>query len=232
MEVIVETRVLELEGLSVEAEGHCLLRDVSLTLEHGELLALTGPSGCGKTTLLRSVAGIIDPAAGQVTLLGLPAGDHGWPAYRRRVIYVSQRPVMFEASVRENLARPFGYSSSAGVVFPEQRAAKLLELLGVGGERMDQQARSLSVGQQLRVSFVRALLLDPVVLLLDEPASALDEVSAGMLREQLAFEVEARGLSALLVTHDRSEASQWCHRRVDLREYACIEFDDEEGADG
>lgn len=224
-----ETRVLELQGVSVEAEGHCLLRDVSLTLERGELLALTGPSGCGKTTLLRSVAGIIDPAGGRVTFLGLSPGEHGWPAYRRRVVYVSQRPVMLETSIRENLARPFGYRSAAGVSFPRQRAEELLESIGVGGERMDQQARSLSVGQQLRVSFVRALLLDPAVLLLDEPASALDEESAGRLREQLEREVTTRGLSALLVTHDRSEASSWCHRHLDLKAYSCI---DPEGADG
>jgi putative ABC transport system ATP-binding protein len=228
MEAGVESKVLELQELSVEAEGHCLLRGVSLSLERGELLALTGPSGCGKTTLLRSVAGIIDPAGGEVTFLGLPPGDHGWPVYRRRVAYVSQRPVMFEETIRENLARPFGYRSAAGVSFPQRRAEDLLEAIGVGGVRMDQQARSLSVGQQLRVSFVRSLLLDPAVLLLDEPASALDEESAGRLRELLDQEVGTRGLSALLVTHDRSEASSWCHRRLDLRAFSCIELDPEE----
>ena len=227
-----ETRVLELDQLSVEAEGHCLLRDVSLSLEQGELVALTGPSGCGKTTLLRSVAGIINPAGGRVTFLGLSPREHGWPAYRRRVVYLSQSPVMLEATVRENLARPFLYRSAAGLDFPEQRAGILLDRLGLSGARLDQQARSLSVGQQLRVSFARALLLDPAVLLMDEPASALDEESAGRLREQLEREVVARGLSAFLVTHDRSEASQWCHRQFDLRAYSCTELRDPEETDG
>jgi len=218
--------LLELERLSVEAEGqHPLLRGVSLSLGKGELLALTGPSGCGKTTLLRSVAGIIDPAAGQVTFLGRTPAEHGWPAYRRRVVFVSQQPVMLENTVRENLARPFRYRSAAGASFPEQLARELLDRLGVGGERLDQQARSLSVGQQLRVGFIRALLLEPAVLLLDEPASALDEESAGRLRQQLEREAEERDLAALLVTHDRSEASGWCHRKFDLRAFACSELE-------
>ncbi len=135
-----ESKVLELQEVSVEAEGHCLLRGVSLSLERGELLALTGPSGCGKTTLLRSVAGIIDPAGGEVTFLGLPPGDHGWPVYRRRVAYVSQRPVMFEETIRENLARPFGYRSAAGVSFSGLRAGLLggrcLGDMDQGGDRI------------------------------------------------------------------------------------------------
>jgi len=212
-----ETAILELDRLAVEAEGeHLLLRDFTMTLGRGELVALTGPSGCGKTTLLRSVAGLIDPAGGAVTFLGKSPAEHGWPAFRRRVVFVAQSPVMLEATVRENLARPFRYRSSDGATFDENRAAGLLDALGVGAVRLDQQARSLSVGQQLRVSFIRALLLEPDVLLLDEPASALDEESAAHLGAQLKKETESRGLSALLVTHDRSEASQWCHRRIDL----------------
>lgn len=215
-----ETKLLELRELSVKSEGTLLLRGLSLVLGEGELVALTGPSGCGKTTLLRSVAGLIDPAAGDVSFRGRCPRDHGWPAYRRQVVFVSQSPVMLEATVRENLARPFSYRSASARGFPEDRAGDLLDELGVGRERLGQQARSLSVGQQLRVGFIRALLLEPAVLLLDEPASALDEESAGLLRDRLGGEVASRGLSALLVTHDRSEASQWCHRRFDLRPFA------------
>jgi len=216
----VETKLLKLHELSVKSEEALLLRGVSLTLDEGELVALTGPSGCGKTTLLRTVAGLIDPAAGRVSFRGRHPRDHGWPVFRRQVTFVSQSPVMLEATVQENLARPFTYRSTAHGRFPEQRAGQLLDELGLGRERLDQQARSLSVGQQLRVSFIRAVLLEPAVLLLDEPASALDEESAGLLRRSLEREVASRGLSSLLVTHDRSEASQWCHRRFDLRSFA------------
>ena len=104
--------VLRLHRFGVAAGQRLLLEGIDLELHRGELLALRGPSGCGKTTLLRAVAGLIDPAAGEVELSGVCPAELRWPCYRRRNVLVDQQPVLFPGSVRENLARPFRYGTA------------------------------------------------------------------------------------------------------------------------
>lgn len=178
-------------------------------------VALIGPSGCGKTTLLRAVAGLIDPAAGAVKLRGESPATVGWPEFRRQVAYVAQQPVLFDATVAANLARPFRYRSVAGE-FTRERAAALLERLGL--DCLEENAWELSVGQQQRVCLARALLVQPAVLLLDEPAAALDETAAAKM-EKLLLEQADAGLGVLLVTHNRQQAGRWCERQLDLTEH-------------
>ena len=210
--------MLHLTDIAVEAGGKALLAGLGIDLAPGDLLALRGPSGCGKTTLLRAINGLSDALAGTVRLDGEAPADIGWPVFRRRVILVEQRAVLLEGSVRTNLERPFGYHS-AGDGFPHERSLELLQRLGLTGDHLNQEARSLSEGEQQRVSLVRALLLDPSVLLLDEPTSALDESTVTRVEALIRDEAERRGLSALIVTHDRIQAERWCHRTIDLLPY-------------
>ncbi len=207
--------VLELRDIVVAAGGTPLLVDVSLSLRPGESVGLRGPSGCGKTTLLRAVAGIEDPAAGEVLLDGRPPEAHGWTAFRRDVVLTAQTAAMLPGTVRANLARPFEYSVTKAS-FPAERAAALLEELDVGGRRLDQDATTLSVGQLQRVALARALLIGPRVLLLDEPTSALDDESATMV-ERVLREERRRGLALMIVTHDASQAARITDRVLDLR---------------
>jgi len=221
---IVANSLLELTGFAVASGGVPLLSGIRLAVAPGEMVALVGPSGCGKTTLLRAMAGLIDPVDGEVTLQGRHPEELGWPVFRRHVSLVSQRPVLFEASVRENLARPFRYRT-AQEPFPEERAATLLDHVGVGSERLEQAARSLSEGQQQRVSVVRALLATPLVFLLDEPTSALDENAVAGIEDVLRSELKASrrdGVcpAAVIVTHDRGQADRWCDRVYDLGPHA------------
>lgn len=207
--------LLCLHGLTVASNGVRLLERLDLTVEAGEVVGLTGRSGCGKTTLLRAVAGLIDPVEGEVKLDGRRAEDLGWPAYRRRVVLVDQRPVLLDATVRANLDRPFRYNV-AETGFPAERAAELLDRLELGSHRMLQDARSLSVGQQQRVCLIRALLVEPAVLLLDEPTSALDQESLSAVESLIREQAHGRGLACLIVTHDIVQIERWCDRRVDL----------------
>lgn len=201
-------------------DGQVLLRGVNFTLKAGQRMAVAGPSGCGKTMLLRSVAGLIDLAGGRVMLKGRSAAEVGWPAFRRQVVLVDQRPVLLDATVRANLELPFRYRvTQMGVGaqrFDETEAVSLLERLHVEPHRLDQAAPSLSVGQQQRICLVRAMLLRPAVLLLDEPTSALDEPSRDAVEALVAERSQRHGMAALIVTHDSAQAERWCHTRLVL----------------
>jgi ABC-type iron transport system FetAB ATPase subunit len=209
--------VLELRDVIVSAGDAPLLVDVSLRLRAGEGVALRGPSGCGKTTLLRAVAGLDDAAAGEVLLDGRTPDSHGWSSFRRAVVLVAQTAPMLPGTVRENLARPFAYRS-APEPFPAERARELLDRVSVGAQRLDQDADTLSVGQRQRVALLRAVLVEPRVLLLDEPTSALDADAAREVEELIAGE-RARGAAVLTVTHDPAQAARLADRVFDLAEH-------------
>lgn len=211
--------MLEIRDFVVSAGGQVLFRDLSLTLESGSRVALCGPSGSGKSTLLRAVAGLIDPESGTLLFRGDVPDDIGWPSYRRQVVLVDQRPVLLAGTVEENLRLPFEYGTAEDADFPESDALSLLKSFGVSPDRFDQEARSLSQGQQQRVCLVRAFLLKPAVLLLDEPTSALDPEAVRSVEKALVAETERRDLAALVVTHDPDQAERLCHRTVDLKDY-------------
>ena len=212
--------LLDIQGLSVRAGSEPLLEDVSFHVEPGQRLAVVGPSGCGKTTLLRAVAGLIDPAAGSIQLQGQSPEQIGWPAYRRRVVLVAQKPVLPDVSVAEALRQPFRYAAAEGAEFPQDHARQWLERLRVDPGRWEQPARSLSVGQQQRVCLVRALLVEPAVVLLDEPTSALDEQAMQAVEELLNDQAEQNDLAVVVVSHSRAQAQRMCSQTVDLAEHA------------
>ena len=208
--------LLELRDLSITAAGTPLHSQISLTVLPGELVAVTGPSGAGKTTLLRTVCGLQDPAAGTVLLEGENGDAWGWPVFRRKVVLASQKPALFALTVEDNLRRPFLYKAAQLTPFPASAARRLLDELGVGDSCWEQDAQTLSVGQQQRVSLIRALLLEPPVLCLDEPTSALDPDSALRVQSLISRLAAERGLAVLIVTHSPEQAENWCTRRLAL----------------
>lgn len=177
--------------------------DVSLAVRAGEIVALLGPSGCGKTTLLRVVAGFVRQSAGSVRIDGQPI-DH-LPANLRNVGIVFQSYALFpHMTVAHNVA--YGLEAR-GVARANVRRTvdSFLEVVRLTGLR-DRMPRQLSGGQQQRVAVARALAVEPSVLLLDEPFSALDKG----LRLDMQIEIKRLqrqfGLTAILVTHDQDEA--------------------------
>lgn len=209
---------LVVTGLAARASEVPLLENVSLTVDRARLVGLTGPSGCGKTTLLRTIAGLTDAPAGLVQIDNTPPADIGWPAFRRRVVLVDQQPVLFDGTVQENLARPFTYRTARGP-FPLEHAKDLLERAGLGAHRLTQAAPSLSVGQQQRACLVRALLIEPDFLLLDEPTAALDAENVSIIEQLIRDEATQHNIGVLIVTHDHAQVARWCDEHIDLSAY-------------
>ena len=179
------------------------LDNFSLEIGPGELVALLGPSGCGKTTALRALAGLERLDAGRILLDGHDIAHV--PANRRDMGMVFQAYSLFpHMTARENVA--FGLRLR-GVGGAERRrvADRHLELVHLGG-RADRYPHQLSGGQQQRVALARALAIQPRVLLLDEPLSALDAKVRAQLRDEIRrIQVEV-GITTLFVTHDQDEA--------------------------
>ncbi len=200
--------LLSVEGLWVQRAGppeatpQVLLKALSFSLRSAERVAVTGPSGSGKTTLLRTLAGLTDAPQGQILFRGQPLLQTDITQHRSAVMYVGQKPALIEGSVRMNLSRPFQYLVRKGRSFSQEKAIELLNALALPEDVLERDRRALSVGEQQRVALVRALLLEPAVLLLDEPTSALDEEN----RDRVWALLRAREpLAALIVTHANTD---------------------------
>ena len=199
---------VEIDGLDVRRGGRPVLRGLSAKLEAGRVTGLLGPSGCGKTTLIRSIVGVQNVAAGEVRVLGEAAGS---PPLRRRVAYVTQAPSVYaDLTVLENLTY---FGSVLGV--PHDRVGEALAAVDLvdSGDRI---VGTLSGGQRSRVSLACALLGRPEVLVLDEPTVGLDPVLRRDLWD-LFRRLAAEGRTVFVSSHVMDEASR-CDRLLLLRE--------------
>ena len=202
---------VELHNITKRFDRTLAASDVSLQINAGEFITLLGPSGCGKTTLLRIIAGFEKPDSGRVILCGEDVT--GFPPYRRNVTTVFQQYALFpHMSVFNNIA--FGLERRRlERKTIRQRVAEALEMVRLSGLE-ERQPHEISGGQQQRVALARALVLEPKVLLLDEPLAALDL----KLRKQMQYELKSLqrrlGISFVFVTHDQEEALTMSDRVV------------------
>jgi putative spermidine/putrescine transport system ATP-binding protein len=194
---------VRLEDLRRSYGGVPALDGLTLTLAPGEMVALLGPSGCGKTTAMRLVAGLEEANSGRVMFGGKDVT--GLPANKRDVGMVFQAYSLFpHMTAQQNVA--FGLSlHKVSADDRKRRAGEMLELVGLSAYA-DRYAHQLSGGQQQRVALARALAIQPTVLLLDEPLSALDAKVRSRLRDEIRRVQLEVGTTTLFVTHDQEEA--------------------------
>jgi len=194
---------LSIDSITAHYGNTPVLQDLSLSIAAGELVSLLGSSGCGKTTTLRLVAGFLQPTSGTVRL-----GDRDLtklPAHARNIGLVFQNYALFpHLTVLENVA--FGLKQR-GMAMPERskKAAAMLERVGLSG-LMDRLPSALSGGQKQRVALARALVIEPPLLMFDEPLSNLDAKLRIDMRVEIRQLQRANGTTSLYVTHDQEEA--------------------------
>ena len=210
--------MLELNEVSKSFGPTRALRSVSLEVPPGRTLALIGPSGCGKSTVLRLMIALISPDEGAVRFESRRLGPDNALEMRRRMGYVIQDGGLFpHLTARGNLAlqaRYLGWTDGA----IGERIDRLVEITRFPAAGLERYPAQLSGGQRQRVSLMRALMLDPDVLLLDEPLGALDPIIRSDLQRDLKAIFRDLGKTVVLVTHDLAEAVYLGHRIVLMHE--------------
>lgn len=198
---------LDVNALTVHLGERKVLDQLSLQIKAGTFTAILGPSGCGKTTLLRAIAGLVRPSSGAIRFGKqlVSISSLVLPPHKRKIGYLPQEAALFpHLTVFENIA----YALEREKFTKDQKRKivhEMLELIGLVGYG-DRMPSELSGGQQTRVALARALALEPKVVLLDEPFSALDATLRSELREEVTSLLKKRGATTLMVTHDREEA--------------------------
>jgi osmoprotectant transport system ATP-binding protein len=199
--------VIELAGVTKRFGSTLAVDDVSLTVPRGTTHVLLGSSGCGKSTILRLILGLVEPDAGHVAVDGVPVVRQTRASVVARIGYVVQTGGLFpHLSAARNVTLP----AEARGVAPERirvRLGELADMVGFDAATLARHPGELSGGQRQRVSLMRALMLDPPLLLLDEPLGALDPIVRADLQGQLRRIFSGLAKTVLMVTHDVAEAA-------------------------
>lgn len=213
----------ELQKVTKDYEGRRVLDIEHLAVEGRCVTALQGPNGAGKTTLLRVLGFLMAPDAGRLLFGGkeVQSATNHLTALRRRVTLVAQDSYLFSASVEKNVA----YGLALRKASRDQRAqavSRALDMVGLAGfER--RRARRLSRGEAQRIAMARALALEPEVLLLDEPSTALDRDQLPAM-ERVIADLPAAGCAVILVTHDQAQAGRLAQRVINLDRGRVVDY--------
>jgi len=202
--------LVEIHDLSVRRGKVVALQLDRLQIREGEVLAIVGPNGAGKSTLLLALARLLKLEAGDILFNGQPVRSEPDKVYRRRIALVMQDPLLFDTSVFDNVAAGLRFRGVSKAEI-RRRVPLWLERLGVA-HLTGRRAGQLSGGEAQRVSLARAMVLEPQLLLLDEPFSALDPPTCGRLLDDLGALLKNTATTTIFVTHDLFEAEQLATR--------------------
>lgn len=191
------SRIIQIEGLTKSFGNHQALKGIDLNVQHGESIAIFGPNGAGKTTLIRILATVINPSSGKVTVDGLNLKDNAEEVRRKIGVVTHQTFLYRNLTAYENLEF---YSRLFDVPRHKERIREVVDMMGMT-PRLHDRIGTFSRGMQQRLSIARSLLHKPVIMLLDEPETGLDQQAISLLWEILKTEREGK-LSVILTTHN------------------------------
>lgn len=202
--------MIQIRDLLIQRNGNTALRVDFLDIQRGETLTVVGPNGAGKSTLLLALANLIKPVSGEIIYDGKSLQQWDELEYRRRISFVFQSPLLMDMTVEQNVALGLKFR---GTPKEETHARVKRWMKHLGVENLSKRrAGQLSGGEAQRVSLARAFVLEPELLLLDEPFSALDPPTRSKLLEDLSTLLKENHRTAVFVTHNLNEATKLSHR--------------------
>ncbi|WP_208677912.1 ABC transporter ATP-binding protein [Synechococcus elongatus] len=210
--------LLVVENLGRRLQQDWIWQNIQLRLDAGDRLAIMGPSGVGKSLLLRAIAGLDPIQAGHIHFLGKSLSDWSMPRYRSQVLYLHQRPALWEGSVEANLQQVFLLHQHRRRGYQRQRILQYLRLLNRDETFLDRPSSMLSGGERQITAFLRGLQLDPMILLLDEPTASLDPESTASLETLVQnWQADNPQRAYLWVSHDAEQRQRMTQRAFQLR---------------
>lgn len=203
-------------GLGRQVEGRWLWRGLIFDLAAGDCVGLVAPSGAGKTVLLRSLVWLDPLQQGEVWFEGRSLTDWALPVYRTQVMYLPQRPAVIEGSVADNLQQPFTLAQHRHRRYQAERILSWLDDLGRGPDFLTLKSAQLSGGELQLLALLRALQLDPKILLLDEPTASLDPATTAQVEALLGQWLQTSPRAVMITSHDPSQIDRFTHRKLVL----------------
>lgn len=201
------TAVIDIKGLTKQADNKLILRGIDLSIKQGETVAILGPNGAGKSTLLKVLATLIKPTTGQVMINGLNLKKNQLEI-KKLFGYLPHSSLLYDQySPFENLVF---FGKLYGVKNPEKRATELVKEVGLSFF-LNEPVKNFSRGMIQRIAIARAIVHDPKILYLDEPHTGLDQGAIGILNN-VVESMKAKGTTTLMVTHDFKQAAEICDR--------------------
>ena len=207
---------IETKDVWQKRDGRDILKNINIRIDRGEVFALIGPTGAGKTTLLRLIDMLDKPPAGKIFFDGsdVTTSERARLEARRRMAFVLQKPIVFNASVFDNVAYGLRWHGRDSRQIRE-KVDIILETIGLA-EYKKRNARTLSGGEVQRVAIARALAVEPEVLLLDEPTANLDPVSASKVEDLIWGIIKRDAITVIMATHDMSQGQRLADRIIVL----------------
>ena len=213
--------LLELRNVRKTLGGRDVLQGMDLEVRRGEVMAVVGPSGSGKSTMLRCMNRLMEPDSGEVLVDGRDVRGIPTGTLRSRIGMVTQRTVMLPGTVRDNIAWGLRIRGQ------EPDREKVLECMGaadIGPELMDRDASVLSGGEKQRVALARAIILEPEILLLDEPTAGVDPGRLKAIERTILTIVRERKLTLIWITHDMAQARRVGSRIANIKDGRVVQI--------